>query len=92
MESINDYQEREPRRQTAFGRWGQTVLGHFPFHAGIALLQSLSFLPGAACIYLYGRLGGAIFLVAGWLLLGLTGPVYAAMQKMTWQEQFDFPC
>ena len=41
MESINDYQEREPRRQTAFGRWGQTVLGHFPFHAGIALLQSL---------------------------------------------------
>ena len=92
MESINDYQEREPRRQTAFGRWGQTVLGHFPFHAGIALLQSLSFLPGAACIYLYGRLGGAVFLVAGWLLLGLTGPVYAAMQKMTWQEQFDFPC
>ena len=92
MESINDYQEREPRRQTAFGRWGQTVLGHFPFHAGIALLQSLSFLPGAACIYLYGRLGGAIFLAAGWLLLGLTGPVYAAMQKMTWQEQFDFPC
>ena len=70
MESINDYQEREPRRQTAFGRWGQTVLGHFPFHAGIALLQSLSFLPGAACIYLYGRLGGAIFLAAGWLLLG----------------------
>ena len=54
MESINDYQEREPRRQTAFGRWGQTVLGHFPFHAGIALLQSLSFLPGAACIYLSG--------------------------------------
>ena len=92
MESINDYQEREPRRQTAFGRWGQTVLGHFPFHAGIALLQSLSFLPGAACIYLYGRLGGALLLAAGWLLLGLTGPVYAAMQKMTWQEQFDFPC
>ena len=92
MESINDYQEREPRRQTAFGRWGQTILGHFPFHAGVALLQSLSFLPGAACIYLYGRLGGAVFMMAGWLLLGLTGPVYAAMQKMTWQEQFDFPC
>ena len=68
MESINDYQEREPRRQTAFGRWGQTILGHFPFHAGIALLQSLSFLHGAACIYLYGRLGGALLLAAGALL------------------------
>lgn len=92
MAFYHDLPDREPPLVvSAARRWLYAVGGHFTFCVCMGAAHSVSILPCAVLTHLFIKMGGIVFLIAAVISAGLSGAVWTAVHRMSWELQFQFP-